>query len=300
MSVAKMQYNAEKACFIRLNIRNSHPKKAASCQLPVASCHMGLVIIIVGVYLSLLYMQARYYDPLIGRFYADDPIGFTGSVDTFNRYSYVGNNPYKFTDPSGMTKQDSYTQCQIDPNCYNAIPRGGGASQKAGNGERSSNGAAAGAVVGGVIGTAGAIACDGLTYGICAAGNPAIITGSIALGAVTGDQLERAIKALPGLIAKIRGGRMEFQYAIVADFAGYYPDLRNGGQRWLNVGDVYKYGTSADPDNRYPDSYFRGGALSMRIEYVGPHYATLAMEKHKLIVYAITHADLPAGNRIFK
>jgi len=47
-------------------------------------------------------MDARYYDPVIGRFYSNDPVGFTGDITTFNRYSYVGNNPYKYTDPTGM------------------------------------------------------------------------------------------------------------------------------------------------------------------------------------------------------
>ena len=51
-------------------------------------------------------MQARYYDPVIGRFYSNDPVGFTGEVDTFNRYSYVANNPYKYTDPDGERKQN--------------------------------------------------------------------------------------------------------------------------------------------------------------------------------------------------
>jgi len=49
-------------------------------------------------------MQARYYDPVIGRFYSNDPVGFTGEIDTFNRYSYVANNPYKYTDPNGEEK----------------------------------------------------------------------------------------------------------------------------------------------------------------------------------------------------
>jgi RHS repeat-associated protein len=31
-------------------------------------------------------MQARYYDPVIGRFYSNDPIGFKG-VHSFNRYN---------------------------------------------------------------------------------------------------------------------------------------------------------------------------------------------------------------------
>jgi RHS repeat-associated protein len=54
--------------------------------------------------INLSYMQARYYDPVIGRFYSNDPVGFTGEVDTFNRYSYVANNPYKYIDPNGEAK----------------------------------------------------------------------------------------------------------------------------------------------------------------------------------------------------
>ncbi|TQV87929.1 RHS repeat-associated core domain-containing protein [Aliikangiella coralliicola] len=50
--------------------------------------------------LGLNYMQARYYDPVIGRFYSNDPVGYR-DVYTFNRFAYANNNPYKFTDPNG-------------------------------------------------------------------------------------------------------------------------------------------------------------------------------------------------------
>lgn len=50
--------------------------------------------------LGLTYMQARYYDPLIGRFYSNDPLDFR-DVHSFNRYTYANNNPYRFTDPDG-------------------------------------------------------------------------------------------------------------------------------------------------------------------------------------------------------
>lgn len=73
--------------------------------------------------LGLTYMQQRFYDPVIGRFYSNDPVGFTNEPETFNRYSYVGNNPYKFTDPMGMAKKSSYQQCEEDPNCENVLPR---------------------------------------------------------------------------------------------------------------------------------------------------------------------------------
>ncbi len=51
---------------------------------------------------GLNYMQARYYDPVIGRFLAVDPIQFSASQPhMFNRYSYVGNSPTIYTDPTG-------------------------------------------------------------------------------------------------------------------------------------------------------------------------------------------------------
>ena len=52
--------------------------------------------------IGLTYMQQRYYDPVIGRFYSNDPVGFTASNPMmFNRYAYANNNPYKFVDPDG-------------------------------------------------------------------------------------------------------------------------------------------------------------------------------------------------------
>ena len=43
---------------------------------------------------GLTYMQARYYDPTIGRFLSVGPVGFaSGGVGYLNRYAYVGNDP---------------------------------------------------------------------------------------------------------------------------------------------------------------------------------------------------------------
>jgi len=53
---------------------------------------------------GLLYMQARYYDPKIGRFMSMDPVGFVATNPmSFNRYLYVNNNPYKYVDPDGRS-----------------------------------------------------------------------------------------------------------------------------------------------------------------------------------------------------
>ncbi len=52
--------------------------------------------------IGLTYMQQRYYDPVVGRFYSNDPVGFSADNPiTFNRYAYGNNNPYKFVDPDG-------------------------------------------------------------------------------------------------------------------------------------------------------------------------------------------------------
>lgn len=49
-----------------------------------------------------LHYRARYYDPTIGRFISEDPIGFIGSGTNF--YAYVRNSPVMFGDPMGLCK----------------------------------------------------------------------------------------------------------------------------------------------------------------------------------------------------
>lgn len=47
-------------------------------------------------------MNGRIYDPLLGRFLsADLVVQFPGNLQSYNRYSYVQNNPVTFTDESG-------------------------------------------------------------------------------------------------------------------------------------------------------------------------------------------------------
>lgn len=51
-----------------------------------------------------LYMRARYFDPNVGRFVSEDPIGFDGG--DVNLYAYVLNNPIIGVDPMGMAVGD--------------------------------------------------------------------------------------------------------------------------------------------------------------------------------------------------
>ena len=48
---------------------------------------------------GLYYVRARWYDPHLGRFVSEDPIGLAGGL---NVYAYVGNSPLNGTDPSGL------------------------------------------------------------------------------------------------------------------------------------------------------------------------------------------------------
>ncbi|MFC4700693.1 RHS repeat domain-containing protein [Glaciecola siphonariae] len=66
---------------------------------------------------NIIHMGGRIYDPTLGRFMQADPfVQAPKNTQTYNRYSYVLNNPMSYTDPSGfffkkslsMTKSSSF------------------------------------------------------------------------------------------------------------------------------------------------------------------------------------------------
>ncbi|HKT73408.1 MAG TPA: RHS repeat-associated core domain-containing protein [Steroidobacteraceae bacterium] len=61
----------------------------------------------------LFYMRARYYDPFIGRFLSEDPLGFAAGP---NFYTYANNNPVNGNDPSGKD-----TNC-VGSSCTFSVP----------------------------------------------------------------------------------------------------------------------------------------------------------------------------------
>ena len=63
---------------------------------------------------GLYYYNARYYDPTIGRFVSPDSVGQKlSSPQTLNRYSYVQNNPLKYTDPTGHFALKSFLKTAL-------------------------------------------------------------------------------------------------------------------------------------------------------------------------------------------
>ncbi len=70
---------------------------------------------------SLINMNGRVYDPYTSQFLSPDPfIQDPTNPQNYNRYSYVLNNPLKFTDQSGYNFQvyDSNCGCFRDENAY--------------------------------------------------------------------------------------------------------------------------------------------------------------------------------------
>jgi RHS repeat-associated protein len=69
---------------------------------------------------GLVYMQARYYDPVIGHFLSADPASSEASdYFGFNRYAYASNNPVLNIDPDGRQS----AQPQKLPQYYSMDPR---------------------------------------------------------------------------------------------------------------------------------------------------------------------------------
>ena len=52
---------------------------------------------------GLVYMNARYYDPVLGQFMSlDTLVPDAGKLFDYNRYMYGWGTPLKFTDPTGQ------------------------------------------------------------------------------------------------------------------------------------------------------------------------------------------------------
>jgi RHS repeat-associated protein len=81
--------------------------------------------------LGLVHMNGRIYDGIIGRFLSPDPfIQYPHNSQSYNRYSYVLNNPLSYTDPSGyFTNYDfDFSGYDFGLGDYGVGSSGGGSS----------------------------------------------------------------------------------------------------------------------------------------------------------------------------
>ncbi|MBK8129277.1 MAG: RHS repeat-associated core domain-containing protein [bacterium] len=76
--------------------------------------------------LGLLYYNARFYAPGLGRFLsADSIVPNPTNPQSLNRYSYVLNSPVNFTDPTGhfcVNRNSGGQLCSDDPD-HTVVPR---------------------------------------------------------------------------------------------------------------------------------------------------------------------------------
>ncbi|MBK9152679.1 MAG: hypothetical protein IPM25_00340 [Chloracidobacterium sp.] len=86
---------------------------------------------------GLEFAQARYYNTIHGRFTSVDPLTASASIrnpQTFNRYSYVLNSPYKYSDPLGLLSATTGACGSWCQGSGGGIGGGGGAFSAAING----------------------------------------------------------------------------------------------------------------------------------------------------------------------
>jgi RHS repeat-associated protein len=87
---------------------------------------------------GIVHMQGRIYDPLLGRFLQADPIVQDPlNAQSYNRYTYVFNNPLSLTDPSGYRSLSANLELYWKPilTIYVAVTTGIGAQQLLAAGE---------------------------------------------------------------------------------------------------------------------------------------------------------------------
>ncbi|MCI1280933.1 MAG: RHS repeat-associated core domain-containing protein [Nitrospira sp.] len=71
---------------------------------------------------NLYYYEARYYDPTLGRFLSSDTIvPNPRDPQDLNRYTYAGNNPFRYTDPTGHLKIGKFLDRVFDKPWARAI-----------------------------------------------------------------------------------------------------------------------------------------------------------------------------------
>jgi RHS repeat-associated protein len=64
---------------------------------------------------NLQFSRFRYYDPGVGRFLSEDPLGFKAGA---NFYAYVDNRPTRYRDPLGLIRDCAQEQIDCFNKCY--------------------------------------------------------------------------------------------------------------------------------------------------------------------------------------
>lgn len=210
---------------------------------------------------GLYYYRARYYSPEMGRFISEDSYGFASGDANF--YAYALGNPISYNDPSGHI-------------AWFAIPL----------------------IWGGIE--------------IALSIYDAYDTGRTLLDPceTTETKVIAAVGFGVGLIAPGggygAGAKKVHQYALRARVDGWYPVMTRGSKAptdkvWLSQGEVWKFGTTQNPNTRYSQNYLDGvgtGGVNFDSEFEGTKVESLMLEQMKIDNFHHQAGQLPPGNKI--
>lgn len=139
---------------------------------------------------GLINMRGRMYEPRLGRFLSPDPLVMDPLLgQAYNRYSYVLNNPLRFTDPSGFSPElsDSWDGNSLYFTGFGLIVSGAGYLLGGGGGQKvgASPGTAQGLPLSGVAPTQGSFYESSVAAGMVVA-NFGLQQAVFSLGAAAG------------------------------------------------------------------------------------------------------------------
>lgn len=223
---------------------------------------------------GLINMNARLYDPLLGRFLSPDPyVQAPNNTQNFNRYSYALNNPLRYTDESG---EFLISTMLIVGGITAAIFGAGNVAAHAIRGEKLGHGkwakyffsgAAAGFVVGSAWYAAGAgIAALSKVGGIL--GKTAVITKNVALG-VQAVHVASSVSSLIG--GAIKNGWKGIGNAAKIFLGSFYLDENASFGKSILQGISRHTWETFQTEFGYDYSQFRNafGSSSDRVDFLG-------------------------------
>jgi RHS repeat-associated protein len=160
--------------------------------------------------LNIIHMNGRIYDPTLGRFLQADPhIQAASNSQSYNRYSYVLNNPMSYTDPSGyfFKKLGKFVKkyWRVIAAAVVTYFTAGAASGWAASWGFS--GAAAGAVSGAIAGAAGGFVATGSLKGAMVGAISGAAFGAIGAAGWNKAGSFAASGAVGGVMSDLQGGK---------------------------------------------------------------------------------------------
>lgn len=258
----------------------------------------------------MIYYRARYYDPTIGRFVQRDPIGLQGGI---NQYAYADNSPTNYTDPQGT---QAFNNSLTNFATFNTSYFGTSTASTSGTGYLTSGSQSLASVNtvnensnGSPAQTLGAYSTYAV-LAVAAGGGPeepvgdVVGAGILAAGTIVATSqvaqplLDKMATEIQGITQRNLNPEGEV-YSLRATLAGDYPNVR-GGTTFLNVGDVYKYGETTQPDARYSVKALQAAGLEYQTEFRGSQMMSKIVEKQRIYGYFFEYGALPPGNRIFR